>query len=421
MTLTTRTWGYFKNIPMETSCGQTATCKNGNIEMNGIPSPQKEFDYFLYEGILDNANNEIKRLKDEMTLKAKEFADHQAKEKIKLDILESYKNNTINALKSNSYDKKFLIPTDLQENLQDSNRIGRKRTYEEINESVSYIDKFIAPNNIEALLSSSFLNIPEINNQETSNYEESNDYDSSSMLSCIKELINGQRLLMDKIDNMHKRQDLLENQLTNIEEMIGDATRNMFNRRFDRDPLSSNVSKYEMKINKKRVRIDLTSIDVIRCYVMNNRRDMKEKETLSLGLIDFLDNYLDKDIITLIGTPKEFARKVVDQLMTADQQLRHKFSYSFEKRSKRVGLREDIKNDVINSILYAGASILVKEQLPLYFTHAFEGINSRASNWSKTGKCHTMIHPDLCEVYFQNIDVGVMNEDGKDEYDEIHQ
>lgn len=402
---------------METSCSQTITCKNGKIELNGISSPQKEFDYFLYEGILDNANNEIKRLKDEMTLKAKELVDHQVKEKIKLDILESYKNNSVGVLKTNSLDKKVLIPTDLQENHQDSNRIGRKRAYEEINESISYID---TPNNIEALLSSTFLNIPEINNQETSTCEESNDYDSSNILTCIKELINGQRLLMDKIDNIHKRQDVLENQLTNIEEMIGDATRNMFNRKFDRDPLASNISKYEMKINKKRVRIDLTSIDVIRCYVMNNRKDMKEKEILSLNLIDFLDNYLDKDIITLIGTPKEFARKVVDQLMTADQQLRHKFSYSFEKRSKRVGLREDIKNDVINSILYAGASILVKEQLPLYFTHAFEGINSRASNWSKTGKCHTMIHPDLCEVYFQNIDVGVMNEDGKDDYDEIH-
>uniref|UniRef100_A0A0K0EZL7 DUF4806 domain-containing protein n=1 Tax=Strongyloides venezuelensis TaxID=75913 RepID=A0A0K0EZL7_STRVS len=388
------------------------------MEMNGVSSPSKQFDYFIYEEILDNANNDIKRLKDEMTLKCKEIADHQNNDKINVDVLENYNNSASNVLKANILEKKLFMTTNSQENQQqEGSRIGRKRTFEEINDTPTYVDP---PNSIQALLSSNFLNFPDINNQNTNTYEESNEYDNSSVLKCIKELVHGQRLLIDKIDSIHKRQDILENQLSNIEEMIGDATRSIFNRRFDKDSLNSNVSKYEMKINKKRVRIDLTNMDVIKSFVMKNRQDMKEKETLNLALIDFLDCYLDKDIYTLIGTPKEFARKVVDQLMTADQQLRHKFSYSFEKRSKRVGLREDIKNDVINSILYAGASILVKEQLPLYFTHAFEGINSRASNWSKTGKCHTMMHPELNEVYFHNIDVGVTNDEGKEEYDEYH-
>uniref|UniRef100_A0A0N5C7S0 DUF4806 domain-containing protein n=1 Tax=Strongyloides papillosus TaxID=174720 RepID=A0A0N5C7S0_STREA len=403
---------------MDTSCSHTTICKNNTMEMNGVSSPSKQFDYFIYEEILDSANNDIKRLKDEMTLKCKEIADHQKNDKINVGALENYNNSASNVLKTNILEKKLFMTTNSQENQQqEGNRIGRKRTFEEINDTPSYVDP---PNSIQALLSSNFLNFPDINNQNTSTYEESNDYDNSSVLKCIKELVHGQRLLMDKIDSIHKRQDILENQLSNIEEMIGDATRSLFNRRFDKDSLTSNVSKYEMKINKKRVRIDMTSMDVIKSFVMKNRQDMKEKETLNLALINFLDCYLDKDIYTLIGTPKEFARKVVDQLMTADQQLRHKFSYSFEKRSKRVGLREDIKNDVINSILYAGASILVKEQLPLYFTHAFEGINSRASNWSKTGKCHTMMHPELNEVYFHNIDVGVTNDEGKEEYDEYH-
>uniref|UniRef100_A0A0N5BSC7 DUF4806 domain-containing protein n=1 Tax=Strongyloides papillosus TaxID=174720 RepID=A0A0N5BSC7_STREA len=109
------------------------------------------------------------------------------------------------------------------------------------------------------------------------------------------------------------------------------------------------------------------------------REDMKKKKFVTKSDGDFIDRYLDVDILESLNYPQLFGRQIADILLSKDQQICYKFSVGSVKNSDRLSMDKKLRGRIYNLYLYAGAGLIIEGLREDYFQALYEGVNRRVS------------------------------------------
>ncbi|CEF61383.1 Hypothetical protein SRAE_0000050800 [Strongyloides ratti] len=279
---------------------------------------------------------------------------------------ESSRCSSRSSVRSTKYGEDFITSEDeIDKKLREIQQMEKKLKYRKLEKEEERKRMLVTSKNISAGLKR---NIEAISKEEFTFFQ-----------NMVKESIaEGFKKIEERMENMEK-------QLADMEENILQMNSAGQAKKLRKEE-KMKIELWHVEFKGKDIRLIDITFDIISELVQERRLYMRNNKLITPEIADFVEEQMSKSDIKYTGNPVIFGRKIVDLLLTKEQQMFFKMIYKSQRTSDRQPLPFHYAKKMKAIINYAGASIIHQNERHEYMLILYSGINDRSLNMNKSGK-----------------------------------